>query len=853
MKIYIKAHKMVILIIALCGTVILLFQVWSGSILNYGNVSLQGVANDGYNLERLYQGNSYLQEFSSNYDNLESVSCYIITPEIPIGDLNISVRSVDGNRTLAKKAIAIDTIPNAEWHEVPLSCSLEKNKHYILVMDYTDGNISKIENDSLPDEDNSYISLVINPQETKLYDEKGNTRFTVMEYGENGTLMLGFSASEEETTYVTLWISIMSLLFFALLTSTLFSEELSSKTQAIETNKRQSIESIIIFAMLVVQFLLIVPNVVYKLTGLNLDPSWMYFLNVANSEGYKFGSDVYFTYGPLGFLCYLMNLGNKQYVIGILLWGVLFAFNIVLYLQIFRLYKHKKIRFSSICLSFLCYLPLLFESQRDNYMLYLLILSIIIWSFGESKMAIISNILLCLMFFSKFSTFTSGMAFIIVFVAIKIIFERKWKALEIFMPAFATVPFLYLAYNNSFTSLINYVVGMFRISSGWMKTQQWDNMFTKREMNCMIAIILLYLVIIVLTVYYDKKNSAILIAGCISLFLAYKYGVGAHGIAMSIWLTSMLFSELFLAVELNTQNKMHHKVNCKCAYLVLVACCFSITMLQAVNLHSSFAEINSVLYAKGYTLTHITESSITDQLFLNVDVPESIRNEIGQETVTSYPWETGYKAVYPSLNVVYSPSVQNCNLFIPWLDKKEADFYYSDNAPKYIIMKDGVIFNHIKGLENPLTWEAIADRYEVTMMEEDYNLLHLRKSYKKAVKTYMYSQTYNKNEIVICPSDADYCIIHIGMTQCGKLKDLLFRAGMTFMNIEYQDGTECKGSLVMPNLESGFYLKDYPQTLADVSEVLNNGKATKMTSFQMSGTGLKVYEDKMIIDWYSVK
>jgi hypothetical protein len=57
----------------------------------------------------------------------------------------------------------------------------------------------------------------------------------------------------------------------------------------------------------------------------------------------------------------------------------------------------------------------------------------------------------------------------------------------------------------------------------------------------------------------------------------------------------------------------------------------------------------------------------------------------------------------------------------------------------------------------------------------------------------------------------------------------------------------------MPNLESGFYLKDYPQTLADVSEVLNNGKATKMTSFQMSGTGLKVYEDKMIIDWYSVK
>lgn len=776
-------------------------------------------------------------------------------PETPIGDLNITVTSVDGNKILTTNSVKSVSIPNAEWYEVPLQCSLEKNTHYVLRIDYSNKSTTDLENSSLSKEDSSYLSLVINPQETDLHDEKGNTRFSVVEYGNKGTLMMGFSASEEETAYVAICVSILFILFLAIFIILLYSEVFKSKILLIGKNKIQSIEAVIVFLILGIQFLLIVPNVVYKLTGLNLDPSWMYFLNIANTEGYKFGNDIYFTYGPLGFLCYLMNLGNKQYVIGMLLWIVIFTFNIVLYFELFRLFKSHKISFSAICLSFLCYLPLLSETQRDNYMLYLFILSVIVWSFGKRKMAIISNILLCIMFFSKFSTFTSGMAFILVFIALKILFEREWRTLELFIPAFIAVPFLYLAYNNSFSSLLNYIVGMFRISSGWMKTQQWDDMFTKREMDCMIAIVILYIVIIGLTLYYDRKKSPILIAGCVSLFLAYKYGVGAHGIAMSIWLTSMLFSEFYLSVGtiIHNEKNMKKRVSCKLAFLVLITCCFGITILQAVNLHSNKEDINSTLCAKAYTFTHLTESSLTDQLFENVDVPESIRNEIGNDTVTSYPWETGYKAVYPNLNVIYGPSVQNCNLFIPWLDEKEAEFYYSEDAPKYIIMKDGVIFNHIKGLENPLTWEAIEDRYEVTMMEDDYNLLRLRSSCIKNEKTYMFSQNYNIGDRVKCPANAEFCIINVKMSSYGKLKDLFFRAGMTFMNIEYQDGSDCKGSLVMPNLASGFYLKDYPQTLEDVKEVLNNGKKTKMTAFQMSGTGLKAYENIITIDWYRVK
>ena len=42
-----------------------------------------------------------------------------------------------------------------------------------------------------------------------------------------------------------------------------------------------------------------------------LDPSWIYAINVAGPMGLKFGEDVFFTYGPLGFLCSCAAVGGN--------------------------------------------------------------------------------------------------------------------------------------------------------------------------------------------------------------------------------------------------------------------------------------------------------------------------------------------------------------------------------------------------------------------------------------------------------------------------------------------------------------------------------------------------------------
>ena len=55
---------------------------------------------------------------------------------------------------------------------------------------------------------------------------------------------------------------------------------------------------------------LTLPMVIRQVTP-GLDPSWHYILNIAGTKGLKFGTDIVFTYGPLGFVCSAMNFGNN--------------------------------------------------------------------------------------------------------------------------------------------------------------------------------------------------------------------------------------------------------------------------------------------------------------------------------------------------------------------------------------------------------------------------------------------------------------------------------------------------------------------------------------------------------------
>lgn len=811
--------------------------------LYYYKTVIHGATQDGYTTAVL-DGNGQSQAFVSNYNYLESVQLYLILTGSPTGTLKVSL--MDGETELVLSDIDVSAIPNADWYDVPLSHRLSTDRTYTIRLSFERGR-------NCPSD--AQVLCVMNPSDTTVSDP-ASTTFTVTESaGEQGAILLGFGAKGGRTVLMIGWCILMASLFALLVSAVLLPE--CRVLQWFHTGRlvrSERAKKVFLILICIVWFLLLIPNVVYRLDSVSLDPSWRYFLNIANGEGYVFGDNAFFTYGPLGFLCCLMNLGNAQYIFGLFVWACLFAVHIALLTVLCRYVLEGRLSLFAFVLSFLCYLPNIHDTQTDNYMLYLLLLAVAVWKIGDRKRfaTVVVNALLCLMFFCKFSTFTNSVAFLVVFIALELIFERQKRALLLLLPACVLAPVLYLLYNPSVRDLIAYVSGVLKISSGWMKTQQWDDMYSLREFCCLVAIIILYLLVIALTLLLNRHRSGVLIAGCVSLFMAYKYGVGAHGMPMSIWLTSMLFSVFFLCLPVQNPAGKTMRPAKRGLLLALTACCLSIAVLQEVNIRVGGTDLEAIAQGKLDTAAHLSKSSLTEKLKDQADIPQEMIDTIGDATVSVYPWRTAYNTIYPSLHMVYGPSVQNCNLFIPWLDELEARYYRSDEAPEYLIFHDGTIFNHLKGLENPLTFEAMVQNYETCLTGGDLILLKRKTPEEEPEKTLLQSCTYGSGDLITCPQGADFCVIHMTMTTGGKLKDLFFRAGMTSLRMDYEDGRSDAGTLVVPNLESGFYLQEYPQTMERTAELFSGASMPKVTSFQLGGTALACYEKTITIDWYSV-
>lgn len=606
--------------------------------------------------------------------------------------------------------------------------------------------------------------------------------------------------------------------------------------------------------LLAVQFLLMVPNIVYRLENISLDPSWRYFLNVSWQEGLKFGRDIFFTYGPLGYLCYLMKVpGNEiAYWTGVAVWCAVVVVHIYLLCGLFRLYRNKRLDFAAVALSVLCYIAAYYAPERDNYLLYLLVLSVVIWSLGARYMSAVPNMLLVLMFFCKFSTFTSGLAFMILYVFFDVVFHRRRKSIWLLLPAIVAMPCLYLIYCPSLRCLYEYVSGIFKISDGWMLTAQWDLALSPQQIKILAAIMIGYCVLVFASLWLEVKNACVVLACSASMFFVYKYATTRHGLAPGIWLFGMLFSAVVLSVDfpaLRARLK-NREVLSYAVWPAVVIIIVGTGILQANVLHVSWGYVKEQLAQKAYSWTHLQESSIPEEVIAQNQLPEEILCAVGSGTVTVYPWRTAYGAVHEELNMVYYPSVQNCNEFIPWLDSKVADYFWSDDAPQFVLLFDETIDDHIKYLDNPLTWEAIKNNYQVTQLVGEVCLLERAEKKSESELILLKEQECSVTDVIECPEGADYVKISMAFSGTGKLKKFFYHVGVVYMNISCADGSQIRGRAIVPNLISGFALEKPPQDSGELERVLNAGEAPDIVSLSFDGLGIDDLEDTVHVEWY---
>lgn len=839
----IRFNKVLFTSILVCGIFISgIFYLWIYHGLRYG---YEAERPSTETFETVSTEETITQEFIAREYYLKGIEfVFINLAEDGNGELDFRVLDSDG-RIKANSEIAISSVTAGEWEFIPLMGRLKAGESYILEISAKDCSIPP------------YVLA----REKKTVGE--NTVLTAS--GAETSLELlnayGFavSASRLERLLITVMLAVCLFGLWIFWNNEKWTAICKQNAWV------KQIKDGIAAVLLVVQFVFIIPDIIYVLENTGFDPSWRYFLNVVNGTDLKFGRDIYFTYGPLGYLFYLMKLpGNTiEYWSGIVIWGIIFLFHLWMLLQLYRLYQKGKIHFWAITASVCCYLAGYYAPTRDNYLLYLMILAVVLWAKGAKNIVLIPNLLLLLMFFGKFSTFTSGFAFCILFCIFDVLFRKNWKSIWLFLPGIILMPVCYLVYCPSIKNLFEYVAGILKISSGWMLTMQFDSVLQPSEVRWLIILIACYVLLIIGNLWSNYKSSAAIIASCASMFFLYKYATTRHGLKVGIWLFAMLFSATILSIDWNVffqkigqrakavrKNQIIYYV-CGTAMIMAVGCT---GILEAHSLRSSMGYVKETLAAKMYHYTHLGENSIPEELVKENQLPDEILEAIGEHTVTVYPWRNGYGAVYPEWNMVWYPSVQNGNEYIPWLDGIVADWFCSEKASEKILLTNETIDHHIPYLENPLTWEAIRNNYEVEIISDDVCVLTQRKQKIEIEKLEKVGeQISSSNETIVCPENVDYVKIHLKLNLKGFIKKWLYHVGTVNMMLDCEDGSRIEGRSVIPNLESGFYLEKVPETLEELKQVVNDNVSTSIMQIQLDGKGLEDYQENVTIEWYCLQ
>ncbi|MCR5304592.1 MAG: hypothetical protein K6E33_08530, partial [Lachnospiraceae bacterium] len=446
--------------------------------------------------------------------------------------------------------------------------------------------------------------------------------------------------------------------------------------------------------ILILWFLMSVPDIVNRLLGVNLDPSWRWFLNIAHEKGYVFGRDVFFSYGPLGFVYYLMNVENPgTYVAGLVIWAGLFLLHAWLLIRVYKAVKECRISAMALFLAFLFYACSFHESWTDNYILYLTALSLVLYDRGDKKAAVPLNLLLCFSFFGKITGFIGGFAMTTIYAVMRAITDKgpakdRLKILFLHLPSAVMMIALFMVYSRSLSALSGYLYNIYDNVSGFNQTQQMNDAYSPMDFRCFFTILAFYLLILAIFFLRDRRRSALTLALGMPLFSAYKYGVTAHGMECSAWIAVMPLSAFFLTLPLwgKPEEDREHDMGKGLIFAVSLSAVV-ISVVFSLCSHGSLEDIKNNIRAKAYTVSHLGESTNDPALYTDYPLPEKILNETRGHSVGIYPWNLAYGAEYTDMDLRFSPPVYDGEeVYNPWLDRLSAE-YYRERGPEYIILQ----------------------------------------------------------------------------------------------------------------------------------------------------------------------
>jgi hypothetical protein len=603
---------------------------------------------------------------------------------------------------------------------------------------------------------------------------------------------------------------------------------------------------------------LTVPSDYYPIE-IGLDSSHQFASNYFAASNYKYGTDIIFTYGPLGFLDHPEDIGHNFLAatsIRLLVWVFLFAKLAVSYHS-----EHfPRWAIILVVLSLIAAHPVL--NFLFDYMLAITAVLLCIYDPPEEQsfwwVTIPASILLSVAFLLKYSTFTMVLGAFAVYFVITYIHDRRRPSVSSLLRLgflLAAPVIAYLIYNPSFSGLWRYVVNATRVANGYS-----DAMSTLGLPD----------------IQYPYLGLLIVLLG--------GFGLGAVGCG---WLAIEDFACIGVAFFIGIK---HSVVRADAGHLTFVyalaVILFALTALKCVDTWKS-ALTSGVIWlaicvlgviamdpiwgtlsakawdpephlaaAKNILYWHNSWTGLATQtqaILVGDRLPAGVLANLRRGPVIVFPWELSYG---PANGVDLIPlyTVQAYTAYTHELDKETASHLIRAPGSAQLLLEWNSIDDRHLLLDTPATWRAIYSSFEAELAEAGYILLRKRDRPLDVRLQPLSHSTINLRLWNDLP-DHDYLIsasIKLSPTLLGICRHLLYKTNPVYMELQSETGQVQRFRVVPDVLQEPIILNCLPLNHSALESLLFSGMCEqKIKRFRFSGDGLRSFANTAAVEFYS--
>lgn len=583
----------------------------------------------------------------------------------------------------------------------------------------------------------------------------------------------------------------------------------------------------------------------------SLDGSWAYVLQEFAGRAH-FGSEIAFTYGPLGFL--IANVDTpKTYPLQILAQTLLL---LCLYAQLYFLKFRGQgadpisprsvasfLVFGPVAVTFASYGHVPFPDTAVMLTCTLSIVNCIRLDTPHDRNArlVISCILATLVLVK--GTLLALIGLFIILLAIRNLLSRN-KSWDVHLAFFIFLIGIWLALGNSLADILRFFIAMKELASGFSPAMQTENAFHSQTRIAFLVFALMLAARYASSAtrhYLDRALlGAILLA--IGLVLA-KHATDRYDIHV--------YSPAFTAIALAFSSFLLKSSQKRGAIIGLFTLLTAYPPLY-IGLKSQEPNLSSeerrIWVASGGKLT----KHLHDQWHHMLNLPKllanrghdfiDIANTLGKElpelsrseTVDLYSCQQG-ALLARGYNYRPRPIFQSYSAYTPWLARANLNHLQSPSAPERIFFAVDPIDQRLASMEDGLSWFEIISRYRplniFTLSGLQY--LDLQRTGHKAEIQFGHPSFRTLN-IGVWKNQPETGLVWTQGNKSNRsvLKELLahiYKSPIYWLELELSDGQIVRRRMIEPLMETGFLLNPFVDStldflsIADISSSATRG------------------------------